>query len=243
MKLDKSREKISKMFDEIAPKYDFLNHLFTMNQDKKWRKEIIKYLGTLNHKFENVLDIASGTGDLTLELLNLNPKKVFSCDISEKMIEVQKKKIKNDKLEIVVADVESLPYKSNSIDLVTIGFGVRNFNNLEKALKEIHRVLNYKGILVVLEMFSRKKKKGDMFDVYFNKLMPKVGNKISKSSSAYSYLFKSVNSFYKVQDFKNVVEENGFKQIHLKNNFLGIVYTVYFQKNKIINKEFLCSRL
>jgi demethylmenaquinone methyltransferase / 2-methoxy-6-polyprenyl-1,4-benzoquinol methylase len=230
MKLDKSRKEISRMFDDIAPKYDFLNHLFTMNQDKKWRKEIIKYLKTLNHKFENVLDIASGTGDLTLELLNLNPKQILSCDISEKMLEVQKKKIISNKLRIDIADVEALPYDDNSIDLVTIGFGVRNFEHLDESLKEIHRVLNENGILVVLEMFSRKKDKDDMFDVYFNKLMPKVGNKISKSSNAYNYLFKSVNSFYKVVDFKNKVEENGFKSIFIKNNFLGIVHTVYFQK-------------
>lgn len=230
MELDKSRKQISRMFDDIAPKYDFLNHLFTMNQDKKWRKEIIKYLKTLNRSFDFVLDIASGTGDLTLELFNIKPNKIFSCDISEKMLEVQKKKIKSDKLRIDVADVESLPYESSSIDLVTIGFGVRNFEELDKSLMEIHRVLNENGILVVLEMFSRKKKKDDMFDVYFNKLMPKVGNKISKSSHAYNYLFKSVNSFYKVEDFTKAVEDKGFKKINCKNNFLGIVHTVYFQK-------------
>ena len=230
MKLDKSRKEISRMFDDIAPKYDFLNHLFTMNRDKKWRREIIKYLKTLDRNYENVLDIASGTGDLTLELLKLNPKQIFSCDISEKMLDVQKKKIHSEKLIIEVADVESLPYKNNSIDLVTIGFGVRNFEHLEKSIVEIRRVLNKNGILVVLEMFARKKKKDDMFDAYFNKLMPKVGNKISKSNSAYSYLFKSVNSFYKVDDFSKIVEEKGFKKIYSKNNFLGIVHTIFFQK-------------
>lgn len=230
MKLDKSRKQISKMFDDIAPKYDFLNHLFTMNKDKKWRKEIIKYLKTVDCKYENVLDIASGTGDLTQELFSLYPQTIYSCDISEKMLEIQKKKIKNEKLKIEVADVESLPYKDNSVDLVTIGFGVRNFDNLEKSLKEINRVLCKSGIFVVLEMFSRKKSKGDMFDLYFNKLMPKIGNKVSKSSNAYNYLFKSVNSFYKVDDFTKIVEDAGFKKIHSKNNFLGIVHTVYFQK-------------
>ncbi len=230
MKLDKSRKRIREMFDDIAPKYDFLNHLFTLNQDKKWRKQIIKYLKTLNRNYDNVLDIASGTGDLTKELINLNPKEIFSCDISEKMIDIQKKKIKSEKLKIDIADVVDLPYEDNSMDIVTIGFGVRNFENLEKSLNEIYRVLNEDGILVVLEMFSRKKKKDDMFDVYFNRLMPKVGNKISKSSYAYNYLFNSVNSFYKVNDFNLIVEKSGFKTILCKNNFLGIVYTVYFQK-------------
>lgn len=230
MKLDKSSRQISKMFDDIAPRYDFLNHLFTMNQDKRWRKEIIRYLKTKGRIYGNVLDIASGTGDLTLELLNLNPKKVYSCDISEKMLEIQKKKIKSDKLKIEVADVKSLPYDDSSIDLVTIGFGIRNFESMEDSLNEIRRVLGDDGILVILEMFSREKKKNDIFEIYFNKLMPKVGKKISKSVIAYDYLFKSVDGFYKVKDFKRIVEESGFKKIHGKNNFLGIVHTIYFQK-------------
>lgn len=228
MKLDKSRQQISKMFDDIAPKYDFLNHLFTMNRDKKWRREIIKYLKKLDKKFINVLDIASGTGDLTLELFNLNPEKVFSCDISEKMLDVQKKKIKSEKLFIELADVQNLPYETGSLDLATIGFGIRNFDDMNKSLQEINRVLNKDGILVVLEMFSRTKK--GAFDLYFSKLMPKVGNKISKSSYAYNYLFNSVNSFYNVNEFAEIVEKSGFKCIYKKNNFLGIVHSVYFQK-------------
>lgn len=230
MQLDKSSKQISKMFDDIAPKYDFLNHLFTMNQDKRWRKEIIKYLRKKDRKYGNVLDIASGTGDMTLELMNLNPKRVYSCDISEKMLEIQKEKIKSDKLVIDIADVKSLPYNNSSIDLATIGFGIRNFESLEDSLKEIRRVLNSEGILVILEMFSRKKKKDGIFDIYFNKLMPKLGKKISKSSTAYDYLFKSVNDFYKVNEFIKILEERGFKKVHNKNNFLGIVHTIYFQK-------------
>ncbi|MBI5402529.1 MAG: ubiquinone/menaquinone biosynthesis methyltransferase [Ignavibacteriae bacterium] len=228
MKLDKSRQQISRMFDDIAPKYDFLNHLFTLNRDKKWRREIIKYLKKLNRDFKYVLDIASGTGDLTLELFNLNPFKVFSIDISEKMLDVQKKKIKSEKLFIELADVHSLSNETGSLDLATIGFGIRNFDDMEKSLKEIHRVLNKDGLLVVLEMFSRKKK--DAFYIYFSRLMPKLGNRISKSSHAYNYLFNSVNSFYNVNDFSEIVEKTGFKCIHIKNNFLGIVHTVYFQK-------------
>jgi demethylmenaquinone methyltransferase / 2-methoxy-6-polyprenyl-1,4-benzoquinol methylase len=219
------------MFDDIAPKYDFLNHLFTMNRDKKWRREIIKYLKSLGKEYKNILDIASGTGDLTLELLKLNPEQIFSSDISEKMLDVQRKKIKSDKLKIDIADVQNLPYESNSIDLATIGFGVRNFEDLKKSFGEIHRVLNKDGILVILEMFSRDKDKPGIFDFYFSKLMPKVGNKISKSNSAYSYLFNSVNSFFNVKDFIEFAENSGFKKIKSTNNFLGIVYTVYFKKN------------
>ena len=230
MKIDKSRNQISRMFDDIAPKYDFLNHLFTMYRDKKWRREIVKYLKTLNREFENVLDIASGTGDLTLELLKLNPKIIYSCDISPKMLDIQKKKIESNILKIEIADAEKLPYKNNSIDLVTIGFGVRNFNNLPKALVEIKRVLKKDGILVVLEMFSRNKGKKDIFDVYFKKLMPKVGNKVSKSTNAYNYLINSVNTFLSVEEFTRLGEVSGYSHIYSKNNFLNIVHTVYFQK-------------
>jgi len=228
MKLDKSRQQISRMFDDIAPKYDFLNHLFTLNRDKKWRREIISYLKKTGRKFKNVLDIASGTGDLTLELFNLDPEKVFSMDISEKMLEVQRKKINSDKLQIELADVQNMSYESGSIDLATIGFGIRNFDDMEKSLKEIHRILSDNGILVVLEMFSRTKK--DAFYLYFSKLMPKLGNKISKSSYAYNYLFNSVNSFYNVNEFSEIVEKTGYKCLYKKNNFLGIVHSVYFQK-------------
>jgi len=230
MKIDKSRNQISRMFDDIAPKYDFLNHLFTMNRDKKWRREIVKYLKTLSREFENVLDIASGTGDLTLELLKLNPGIIYSCDISPKMLDIQKKKIESNILKIEIADAEKLPYKNNSIDLVTIGFGVRNFNNLPKALVEIKRVLKKDGILVVLEMFSRNKGKKDIFDVYFKKLMPKVGNKVSKSTNAYNYLINSVNTFLSVEEFTRLGEVSGYSHIYSKNNFLNIVHTVYFQK-------------
>lgn len=230
MKLDKSRTQISRMFDDIAPRYDFLNHLFTINRDKKWRGDIIKYLKTLNRDFENVLDIASGTGDLTLELLKLNPKHIYSCDISPKMLDIQKKKIDSTIVKIEIADAENLPYKNNSVDLVTIGFGVRNFNNLPKALVEIRRVLKKEGILVVLEMFSRNKDKKDIFDVYFRKLMPKVGNKISNSTNAYNYLFNSVNTFLSVKEFTRLGEVSGYSCIHSKNNFLNLVHTVYFQK-------------
>jgi demethylmenaquinone methyltransferase / 2-methoxy-6-polyprenyl-1,4-benzoquinol methylase len=229
MKLDKSRKQISKMFDDIAPKYDFLNHLFTVNRDKKWRKDIVKYLKAKNIKLDSILDIASGTGDLTKELLSLNPKVLYSCDISEKMLEVQKNKIKDERLRIDVADVQNLPNENSSIDLSTIGFGIRNFEDIKKSLYEIHRVLNTDGILIVLEMFSRKKK-GGAFDVYFNKLIPRVGKRVSKNSYAYNYLFNSVNSFYNIDDFTKIVEESGFKCIHTKNNFLGLVHTVYFQK-------------
>lgn len=228
--MQKSKEKVQKMFDEIAPRYDFLNHLFTMNMDKRWRRKIIKEILEKNYAKENILDIASGTGDLTKELVSLNPKNLYSCDISEKMLDVQKKKIDYAGLKIDVADSMNLPYESNSLDIATIAFGIRNFEDLEKSLLEIKRVLKRGGLLIVLEMFGSRDIKKSLFDLYFGKVIPKIGNRISKSEYAYSYLFSSVKNFYDVNEFVTLAEFNGYKYIKILNNFKKFVYTVYLQK-------------
>ena len=229
-KLDKSREKIESMFDEIAPAYDRLNHLFTLNIDKKWRKNIVKYLSLRKKDFKTILDLASGTGDLSIELLNLNPEKIIAADISEKMLEIQKIKANNSKIHLSQCEAQYLPFEDNCFDLVTIGFGVRNFSNLEDSLKEINRVLKKDGSLVVLEMFKAGGIKTSLFNFYFGKIMPVIGNKISKSN-AYSYLFNSVDNFYNVKEFEGICIRNGFKVEYSMDNFLGIVNTIYFLKN------------
>jgi len=147
--IDKSSKKIQTMFDEIAGKYDLLNHLFTFNMDKKWRRDIIRKITDDNIKKDIIMDLASGTGDLTKELVSLKPKKLHSCDISSQMLEVQKNKLKNSEVHLSLANAEDLPYDNNSIDIVTIGFGVRNFENLKAALLEISRVLRNNGLLIV----------------------------------------------------------------------------------------------
>jgi demethylmenaquinone methyltransferase/2-methoxy-6-polyprenyl-1,4-benzoquinol methylase len=218
------------MFDEIAGKYDLLNHLFTFNMDKKWRRDIICKIANDNIKKDVIMDLASGTGDLTKELLNLNPVKLHSCDISSKMLEVQKNKLRNLEVHLSLANAEELPYDNNSIDIVTIGFGIRNFENLRVALKEISRVLKNFGLLIVLEMFSQQKMKKGIYNIYFSKLMPLIGNRISKSKYAYDYLFNSVDSFCTPKDFIKLCEELNFNLIGRKNNFLNIVNTLYLQK-------------
>jgi demethylmenaquinone methyltransferase/2-methoxy-6-polyprenyl-1,4-benzoquinol methylase len=228
--MQKSKEKIGKMFDEISEHYDLLNHLFTLNLDKKWRRKIIREIQKKNYPKDNILDIASGTGDLTKELTALNPVNLYSCDISEKMLDVQKKKINYNGLKIKVADASGLPYEDNSIDIVTIGFGVRNFENLEKSLAEIYRVLKKGGYLIVLEMFGGKGFTRNIFDVYFGKVMTKIGNKISQSKYAYDYLFNSVKNFHTIKEFTKLTENIGFKFIKTDNNFLNFVYTAYFIK-------------
>lgn len=227
---DKSTKKIKLMFDEIAPTYDKLNHLFTLKLDVKWRKEIINTLRKDHVHKDKILDLASGTGDLTIQLLKLNPVEIIAADFSEKMLELQRRKIPDERLKLIVADAVDLPFDENYFDIITIGFGIRNFEKLEESLKEICRVLKPNGVLVIIEMFNAQNFVNKIFDIYFGKLMPFVGNKISRSNYAYDYLFQSVKSFYDVRKFTSVCEMNGLNVRKIKNNFLGVVNTVYLGK-------------
>ncbi len=228
--IDKSKDKIEAMFDQIAPTYDKLNHLFTLNIDRNWRKEIVKYLSGEKFYPRIILDLASGTGDLTSELLSFNPEKIYASDISKNMLDIQRRKIVDKRLELVQADALNLPFEENYFDLITIGFGVRNFEDLNVALKEIRRVLRPGGVLVVLEMFRSSGFTSKLFNIYFGKVMPFFGNRISNSKDAYSYLFNSVENFLSVKDFLAVCKDEGFRCDNSKNNFLGIVNTVYLSK-------------
>ena len=226
---DKSKSKIESMFDDIAPAYDRLNHLFTLNIDIKWRKEIVKYIRKNNYSREVLLDLATGTGDLSRELLSLSPLKIYAADISRKMLDIQKIKVNSDRLILVRADAQSLPFDDEYFDIVTIGFGVRNFENTELSLREINRVLKKNGKLIILEMFRGEGFKTGLFNLYFGKVMPYIGNKIS-GSSAYSYLFRSVDTFLNVKEFTDLSSKCNFETDFLKNNFLGIVNTLYLTK-------------
>ncbi len=230
MQLNKNKAKIGMMFDQIAERYDFLNHFFTANLDKRWRKKIIRQIKYFNFPYDTVVDLASGTGDMMVELLKLGPEKAYSFDISEKMLDVQRVKIKDERLVIEVADSENMPVGDNSVDILTIGFGVRNFENLDKSLDEIRRVLKPKGILIVLEMFGMKKR-NILFEFYFTRIMPIFGKLISRSTYAYDYLHNSVMKFKTADEFAELAESRGFALRNKDNNFLKFVYSVYLQKN------------
>ena len=146
------------------------------------------------------------------------------------MLEVQKNKLKNSEVHLLLANAEDLPYDSNSIDIVTIGFGVRNFETLKAALLEISRVLRNNGLLIILEMFSQTKMRNGIHNIYFSKVIPFIGNRISKSKYAYDYLFNSVDSFYTSEDFISLCEDLKFKLIERRNNYKNIVNTLYLQK-------------
>jgi len=229
MQPDKSRKKIEEMFDEIAPTYDKLNHLFTARSDIIWRRKIVKYLISTGRNFYNIVDLASGTGDLTIELLKLEPKKIYAVDISKKMLEIQKGKVNDKRLELIQAEAANMPFDDSSIDLVTIGFGIRNFEDLEISLKEIKRVLKNDGYLIVLEMFKAEKMSSRLFNYYFSRIMPFLGNKLSKSKSAYNYLSDSVQNFLTVKEFSDICKNNGFETEKTVNNFIGVVNTIYLK--------------
>lgn len=208
------KEQVAHMFDNISKNYDGLNRVISLGIDVSWRKKVVKLVSENNPK--QILDIATGTGDLALMMAELNPDKIVGLDISPGMLEVGKQKINkaklSDKIEMVVGDSENIPFKDNTFDAITVSFGVRNFENLDKGLQEIHRVLKPGGKFVVLETSNPTKfpfKQG--YKLYTNIFLPIVGKLFSKDKVAYSYLSESANSFPFGEAFNNILTKNGFK--------------------------------
>jgi demethylmenaquinone methyltransferase/2-methoxy-6-polyprenyl-1,4-benzoquinol methylase len=224
------KAQVAKMFNNISRQYDFLNHFLSLGIDRGWRKRAIALLKHLNPQY--VLDVATGTGDFAIQALVLNPVKVTGVDISEGMLEVGRKKIQrrglSSKVELLKGDSENLGFEENKFDAVTVGFGVRNFENLEKGLGEIRRVMRPGAMLVVLE-FSRPKRSPfrQIYNFYFKTILPKLGRLISKDKSAYTYLPESVELFPDGQDFENILKKVGFKDTTCEALTFGIssIYT------------------
>jgi|TARA_B100000795_G_scaffold268174_1_gene254560 demethylmenaquinone methyltransferase/2-methoxy-6-polyprenyl-1,4-benzoquinol methylase len=219
------KEQVAKMFNNIAHRYDFLNHTLSMGIDILWRKKAVKLLKEINPN--KVLDIACGTGDFSIEDLNSGAKKVVGLDISSGMIEVGNNKINKkglqDKVELLVGDSEEMPFENSSFDGITVGFGVRNFENLEKGLSEMYRVLTDNGQVIILE-FSKPKKFPikQFYFFYFKYILPKIGRLISKDQTAYTYLPDSVNAFPDGKNFTEILEKVGFKNTRIIPCSFGI---------------------
>jgi len=207
------KEQVAAMFDNIAGNYDFLNHFLSMGIDIRWRKKAIRLLKPYHPKY--ILDVATGTGDLAIAALSLHPDKVVGVDISEKMIEIGREKIKKkkltDKIQLLPGDSEKLIFIDDSFDAVTVAFGVRNFENLNKGLKDIYRVLKPGGVVVILE-FSMPKKSPfkQLYNLYFRYILPVIGKMISKDYAAYTYLPDSVMAFPQGEAFTNILQSIGF---------------------------------
>lgn len=224
------------MFDSISHRYDLLNHLLSLNIDKRWRKKAIKLLAS--HHPESILDIATGTADFALAATRLKPIKITGIDLSEGMLNIGRQKIKkkglSGSIELLKADSEELPFKDSSFDAVVVGFGVRNFENLEKGLSEIFRVLKPGGIFIVLE-FSRPRKAffKQLYFFYFKNILPMLGRLVSKDNSAYTYLPESVNEFPDGDSFVSILEKTGYQNCSWHPQTLGIASIYKTQKPEI----------
>ena len=226
---------IAAMFDRISPKYDALNHMLSLNIDKVWRKKTAKIVSKTQPK--TILDLATGTADLAIAMAKHNPQAhIIGLDISGKMLEIGKEKVKlqnlENQIELHHGDAASLPFEDARFDAVTVAFGVRNFEDLSKGLSEMHRVLKTNGQAVILE-FSLPERFPikQLYNFYFKHLLPNIGKWVSKDGNAYSYLPHSVEKFPKPSDFCNILGSFGLKNCQIKPLSFGIA-TLY-----VANKE------
>lgn len=228
-----SASPIAAMFDRISPKYDALNHMLSLNVDKVWRRKTAKAVA--KHHPKTILDLATGTADLAISLAKYNPMAyIIGMDISEKMLEIGKEKVAQkglaDQIELRLGDAAALPFEDNTFNAVTVAFGVRNFEDLDKGLAEIFRVLKPGGQASILE-FSMPEKFPikQLYRLYFKRFLPLIGKIVSKDKSAYSYLPQSVEDFPKPLDFMQILTEKGLKQGSSKSLSFGIatLYTTF----------------
>ena len=224
------KEEVEEMFDNISGKYDFLNHFLSLGIDKLWRKKAIKILKEFQPKV--IMDMATGTGDFAVEALKLNPERVVGVDISNGMLEVGRKKMRKKGVEQIVemvqGDSENLTFEDATFDAFTVGFGVRNFQNLDAGLTEMLRVLKPGGIGLILE-FSKPKKfpVKQYFKFHSKYIIPTIGKAISKDKAAYKYLPESVAAFPEGQAFMNIMSDVGYN--NLKSKIVGGgIATIYY---------------
>ncbi|MDN3205002.1 bifunctional demethylmenaquinone methyltransferase/2-methoxy-6-polyprenyl-1,4-benzoquinol methylase UbiE [Algoriphagus sediminis] len=222
---DPKKAQVAEMFDNISPKYDLLNHVLSLGIDITWRKKAVKMLAQDKPKL--ILDIATGTGDFAIEALALNPEKIIGVDISEGMLSEGRKKMKKKGLDHIIdlqlGDSEGLLFEDNKFDAVIVSFGVRNFENLEKGLADMYRVLKPGGKTVIVE-FSKPRKfpMKQAYGFYSNYVLPQVGKVVSKDKSAYTYLPESVQAFPDGEDFLAVLKKVGFTSTVCKPLTFGI---------------------
>jgi len=223
---EKKSVQVERMFDNIAPAYDQLNHTLSWGIDKSWRKKAIDWLKPFNP--QRMMDVATGTGDFAIQACRvLNPKELIGTDISEGMMNVGRQKVKEAGLESRISfakeDCTALSFPNNRFDAITVAFGVRNFEDLDKGLREMHRVLDSDGKLVILELsepewFPMKQ----LYALYSKVVIPTLGKLLSKDRSAYTYLPQSIKAFPQGEVMKEIILKAGFKEACFKRLTLGI---------------------
>lgn len=223
------KEQVAKMFDTISGEYDGLNRVISFGIDIKWRQKVVNLVTATSPT--SILDIATGTGDLAINMAKFNEGKITGLDISEGMLDVGRQKVKAAKLEsqveLVVGDSENLPFDSDSFDAITVAFGVRNFETLEKGLAEIYRVLKPNGIFVILETSVPTKfpfKQGYQF--YSKFILPTIGKLFSKDRVAYKYLSESASVFPYGEALNNILRKTGFINVKDDPQTMGVA-TIY----------------
>ena len=224
-------QQVEQMFDHIAPTYDKLNHRLSWDIDKGWRKKAIRQLKPFQPK--TLLDIATGTGDFAiLSAKMLKPDRLIGADISEGMMEIGRKKVKAEGLERIISfereDCLNLSYPEETFDAVTAAFGIRNFANLDKGLKEMYRVLKKDGHLSIVELTSPvRTPMKQLFHIYAHTILPVYGRLISKDQSAYSYLTKTIEAFPQGEQMVDILRNAGFMEASFRRLTFGIC-TMYF---------------
>jgi len=228
------KEQVAQMFDTISGNYDNLNRVISFGIDVKWRKKVLKIVSDSNPKI--ILDIATGTGDLAILMAQSNAEKIIGLDISAGMLEVGRKKVEEKKLsnsiELILGDSENMPFEDNYFDAITVGFGVRNFENLEKGFAEILRVLKPNGVFVILETSVPVKtpyKQGYRF--YTKNILPMIGKLFSKDNSAYGYLSESAAAFPHGEALNNILRKIGFIDVVALPQTFGVA-TIYSASKK-----------
>lgn len=223
------KEQVTKMFDTISGDYDGLNRVISFGIDIKWRKKVVTIVKSNNP--DSILDIATGTGDLAINLAETNASKIVGLDISSGMLEIGKDKVKKknleSKIDMILGDSENMPFEDNTFDAITVAFGVRNFETLEHGLKEIYRVLKPNGTFVILETSVPNKtpyKQGYHF--YTKNILPLIGKVFSKDQSAYKYLSESASVFPYGEVLNNILRNSGFINVEDFPQTFGVA-TIY----------------
>jgi demethylmenaquinone methyltransferase/2-methoxy-6-polyprenyl-1,4-benzoquinol methylase len=229
-KEDKSKkEEVAEMFNNISKRYDFLNHFLSLGIDKIWRKKAVRMLKEIQPK--RILDLATGTGDFAIALLKLNPSEVVGMDISDGMLDVGREKMRKNGFDKVISmrngDSENLPFEEGYFDALTVGFGVRNYENLEKGLAEMLRVVRKDGKVIILEFSKPKRFPVKQYYAFHSKyIIPFFGKRISKDEKAYAYLPESVAAFPEGRDFEVILERLGYRNVTSKL-LAGGIATIY----------------